>query len=70
VEELVAEGAAFLAPTWVWALEPREDHASYVANWLQVLKNDDRAIVTAASHAQRAVDFLHAFQASCDGPPA
>jgi antirestriction protein ArdC len=27
-----------------------------------VLKNDKRAIFTAASHAQRAVDFLHQLQ--------
>jgi antirestriction protein ArdC len=38
--------------------EPREDHAAYIGNWLNVLKNDKRAIFTAASHAQRAADFL------------
>jgi antirestriction protein ArdC len=27
-----------------------------------VLKDDKRAIFTAASHAQRAVDFLHGFR--------
>jgi antirestriction protein ArdC len=66
VEELVAElGAAFLCADLDLALEPRADHASYIANWLQVLKDDNRAIFTAASHAQRAVDFLHGLQ-----PPA
>jgi antirestriction protein ArdC len=65
VEELVAElGAAFLCADLDLALEPRADHASYLANWLQVLKNDNRAIFTAASHAQRAVDFLHGLQAA------
>ena len=39
--------------------EPRSDHASYIENWLKVLKGDKRAIFTAASHAQRAADFLH-----------
>jgi antirestriction protein ArdC len=64
VEELVAElGAAFLCADLDLALEPREDHASYIANWLKVLKDDNRAIFTAASHAQRAVDFLHGLQA-------
>jgi antirestriction protein ArdC len=29
-----------------------------VANWLQVLKNDKRAIFTAASKAQQAIDWL------------
>jgi antirestriction protein ArdC len=63
VEELVAElGAAFLCADLDLALEPREDHASYIANWLEVLKNDNRAVFTAASHAQRAADFLNGLQ--------
>jgi antirestriction protein ArdC len=40
----------------------REDHASYVASWIEALKNDKRAIFGAASHAQRAADFLHGLQ--------
>jgi antirestriction protein ArdC len=65
VEELVAElGAAFLCADLGLALEPREDHVAYIANWLAVLKNDNRAIFTAASHAQRAVDYLHGLQVS------
>lgn len=64
VEELVAElGSAFLCADLDISLEPREDHASYISNWLTVLKNDNRAIFTAASHAQRAADFLHGLQA-------
>jgi antirestriction protein ArdC len=43
--------------------EVREDHAAYIASWIKVLKNDKRAIFTAASHAQRAADFLHSLQA-------
>lgn len=63
IEELVAElGAAFLCADLDLALEPREDHASYIATWLQVLKNDTRAIFTAASHAQRAADFINTLQ--------
>ena len=62
-EELVAEmGAAFLAADLGLTLEPREDHASYIASWLAVLKRDRRAVFIAASHAQRALDFLHAKQ--------
>lgn len=61
-EELVAElGAAFLCADLELALDPREDHASYIGNWLQVLKDDSRAIFTAAAHAQRAADFIHTF---------
>jgi antirestriction protein ArdC len=40
----------------------REDHAAYIASWLKVLKNDRRAIFTAASHAQRAADYLNGLQ--------
>src|SRR6266540_3451455 len=42
VEELVAElGAAFLCADLELALEPREDHASYIATWLKVLAADN-----------------------------
>ena len=59
-EELVAElGSAFLAADLGLYLEPREDHASYISSWLAALKDDKRAIFSAASHAQRAVDYLH-----------
>ena len=62
-EELVAElGSAFLCADLELTPEVRDDHASYIASWLNVLKNDKRAIFQAASHAQRAVDFLHTFQ--------
>jgi antirestriction protein ArdC len=60
-EELIAEmGSAFLCADLGITPEVREDHAAYLAHWLQVLKADKRAIFTAASQAQRAADFLHA----------
>ena len=63
VEELVAElGAAFLCGTLGLAAEPRADHAQYIATWLHVLKTDARAVWTAASKAQAAVDWMHAQQ--------
>jgi antirestriction protein ArdC len=40
----------------------REDHAAYIASWLKVLKNDKRAIFSAASHAQRTANYLHGLQ--------
>ncbi|QDC36024.1 ArdC family protein [Sphingobium fuliginis] len=59
-EELVAElGAVFLAADLGLAVEPRPDHASYIASWIRVLQNDSRAVVQAAAHAERAVAFLH-----------
>jgi antirestriction protein ArdC len=64
-EELVAElGAAYLCAVLGLANEPREDHASYIASWLRTLKGDKKAIFTAASKAQAAVDYLQSLQAS------
>jgi len=69
-EELVAElGAAFLCADLGLANEPRPDHAAYAATWLKVLKNDNRAIFTAAAKAQQAVDFAHSLQPQPRGKP-
>ena len=63
-EELVAElGAAFLCGDLGVANEPRPDHAAYLASWLQVLKEDRRAIFTAAKLASSAADYLSNFSA-------
>ena len=63
MEELVAElGSAFLCADLSITPEVRDDHASYIGNWLEVLKNDKRAIFSAASHASRAVEFLYGLQ--------
>jgi antirestriction protein ArdC len=65
MEELVAElGAAFLCADLSLTPEVREDHAAYIASWLKVLRNDKRAVFTAAAHAQRAADYLHQLQPS------
>lgn len=62
-EELVAElGSAFLCADLGITPEVCDDHAAYIANWLEVLKNDKRFIFTAASHAQKAADYLHSLQ--------
>ena len=66
-EELVAElASAFLCADLGLTPEVRDDHASYIANWLTVLKNDNRAIFGAAAHAQRAVDYLHGLKAKVE----
>lgn len=44
------------------AHHPRPDHAAYIASWIEVLKDDPRAIFTAASKAQQAADWMHAQQ--------
>jgi antirestriction protein ArdC len=63
IEELVAElGAAFICADLGLATEPRADHAAYIASWIKVLKDDKRAIFSAAAHAERAAEFLHRLQ--------
>lgn len=61
-EELIAEiGAAFLCSELQITHDVRPDHAAYIANWLQLLKSDPKAIFTAAARASEAAKFLHAF---------
>jgi len=69
-EELVAElGAAFLCAGLQITQTVRNDHAQYLAGWLTVLKQDKRAIFTAASAAQKAVDYLDSLQANIVAQP-
>jgi len=56
-EELVAElGAAFLNAEFGFDETP--SNAAYLANWIELLKNDSRAIFTAASKASKAAEYL------------
>lgn len=65
MEELVAEmGSAFLCASCY--LEGQLRHASYIGNWLQVLKSDKRAVFAAAAKAQQAIDFI---ESVCGTPP-
>ena len=53
-EELVAElGSAFFCADLGITPEIRNDHAAYLGYWLDVLKEDKRAIFSAAAHAPR-----------------
>ena len=71
MEELVAEiGAAFLCADLALAPQIREDHAPYIAGWLKALKEDRRAIFTAAAAAQKAADYLHGLQAPLEAERA
>jgi antirestriction protein ArdC len=59
-EELIAEmTSAFLCAHLGINGELR--HASYIDNWIALLKEDNRAIFTAASKASQAADFLRSF---------
>lgn len=58
-EELVAEmGAAFLCGFAGIENRTIDNSAAYIANWLKVLKNDPKLVITAASHAQKACDLI------------
>ena len=62
-EELVAEiGSAFLSNSLNIEKTVREDHAQYLNNWISVIQNDEKAMITAFSQAQKAVDFLYKLQ--------
>ena len=68
-EELVAEmTAAFLCASL--GIVPTVRHADYIGSWLEVLRDDDRAIIRAASAASKAADYLLAFRAGEDEPEA
>jgi antirestriction protein ArdC len=56
-EELVAEmGSAFLCAAL--GIVPTVRHADYIGSWLDVLREDNRAIFRAASAATKAADWL------------
>ena len=59
-EELIAElSAAFSCATL--GITPTVRHADYIGSWLEVLREDNRAIVRAASQASKVADFLLSF---------
>ena len=41
---------------------PRPDHAAYIQSWLTTLRDDPKALLTAASKAQAAADWMHEAQ--------
>jgi antirestriction protein ArdC len=56
-EELVAEiTAAFVCAAL--NILPSVRHADYIGSWLELLRGDERAIVRAASQANKAADYL------------
>ena len=64
-EELVAEiNAAFCCASL--GIVPTVRHADYIGAWLEVLREDNRAIVRAASQASKAADWLLGFLPDTD----
>lgn len=59
-EELIAEiSAAFCCASL--GIVPTVRHADYIGSWLEVLREDNRAIVRAASQASKAADYILSF---------
>ncbi|MBJ7527490.1 MAG: hypothetical protein JHD10_09680, partial [Sphingomonadaceae bacterium] len=62
-EELTAElTAAYIMADLGLACIPRPDHAAYIQSWLKTLRDDPKALLTAASKAQAAADWMHEAQ--------
>jgi antirestriction protein ArdC len=58
-EELIAElGSAFLNADLGFSASMIPNHAGYIQSWLKVLKNDRRAIFTAAAQASKAHRYI------------
>lgn len=59
-EELVAEmGSAFLLNhVGIDTEKTTRNNAAYIQSWLRVLKNDSRFVVSAASKAQKAAEYI------------
>ena len=58
-EELVAEmGSALLSGTIGIDSMTLDNSATYLANWIRVLRSDTRLAVIAATHAQKAADLI------------
>lgn len=59
-EELIAELCAAFSCASL-GIVPTVRHADYIGSWLDVLREDNRAIVRAASQASKAADYLLGF---------
>lgn len=59
MEELTAEmGACYLKSCAGIPMDDLENNAAYIQNWLQVLQNDKKFVVLAASKSQQAVEYI------------
>ena len=51
-------GAAYLCGICGIQNRTIDNSAAYIQSWLNKLKNDNKFVITAASYAQRAVDYI------------
>jgi antirestriction protein ArdC len=64
-EELIAELCAAFSCASL-GIVPTVRHADYIGSWLEVLREDNRAIVRAASQATKAANYLLGFLPTAD----
>lgn len=57
-EELVAEMTAAFLTAEAGIESVRENNAAYLASWIETLREDTKAVVTAAGKAQKAADLI------------
>ena len=66
-EELIAEmGSAYLCGFTGIAPAVIENSAAYLRSWISALKGDSKLLVTAASQAQKAADYIRGPQDSAE----
>lgn len=59
-EELIAEigSASLLNMLGIETVQSFRNSSAYIQNWLQVLRNDTKFIISASSKAQKAIEFI------------
>lgn len=68
-EELIAEQISAFSCAAL-GIVPTVRHADYIGSWLEVMREDSRAIVRAASQASKAADWLLSFLPEDEQRPA
>jgi len=61
--------AAFICARLGITPQPRDDHAQYIAHFLALMREDKKAIFTAAAKAQEATEYLAGFSDPTDESP-
>ena len=62
-EELVAElGSAILSAMLGISKKPSDQHAKYLNNWIQAIKDKPKALFDAVAHSQKAISYIEDLQ--------
>ncbi|NQY13802.1 MAG: antirestriction protein [Henriciella sp.] len=62
IEELVAElGSVLLCARFALKPDHFNSHAAYIGHWAETIKSHPNALLSAAAHAEKAVNYILAF---------